>query len=398
MKQSRFTEERIIAVLREHEAGSKTGDVCRKHGISSATFYKWKAKYGGLDVSEARRLKVLADENAKLKKLLAESMLDNAMLKDLNSKKLVTPVARRQAVAHLCSSFEVSQRRACEVIGADRSSVRYLSLRPDDATIRVRLRELASVRRRFGYRRLLLMIRSEGVLINHKKLRRLYAEERLQVRRRGGRKRALGTRVPMALPQGPNQRWSLDFVSDTLTDSRRFRILAVVDDFTRECIVLVADTSLSGIRVGRELDAAIARRGRPMMIVSDNGTELTSMAILRWSQLTRIEWHYIAPGKPQQNAFVESFDGRLRDELLNETLFSSLDHARKLLAEWQDDYNTVRPHSGIGNLPPSIYARLTASDMQRDGTLRCVEGSAPRPVASPSHTGSNDQRILPIAG
>jgi putative transposase len=284
------------------------------------------------------------------------------------------------------------------VIGADRSSVRYLSLRPDDATVRVRLRELASVRRRFGYRRLFLMIRSEGVLINHKKLRRLYAEERLQVRRRGGRKRALGTRAPMALPQGPNQRWSLDFVSDTLSDSRRFRILAIVDDFTRECIALVADTSLSGTRVGRELDAAIVRRGRPMMIVSDNGTELTSMAILRWSQLTRIEWHYIAPGKPQQNAFVESFNGRLRDELLNETLFSSLDHARELLVEWQDDYNTVRPHSGIGNLPPSTYARLTASDMQRDGTLRCVEGSAPRPVASPSHPGSNDQRILPIAG
>ena len=139
---------------------------------------------------------------------------------------MVTPAAKRQAVAHLCSNFEVSQRRACEVIGADRSSVRYLSLRPDDAVIRSRLRELASVRRRFGYRRLLLMLRGEGVLINHKKLRRLYAEERLQVRRRGGRKRALGTRAPLTLPQRPNQRWSLDFVSDTLTDSRRFRILA----------------------------------------------------------------------------------------------------------------------------------------------------------------------------
>ena len=133
-----------------------------------------------------------------------------------------------------------------DLIGADRSSVRYLSLRPGDAVIRTRLRELASNRRRFGYRRLLQMLRFEGVRINHKKLRRLYVEERLQVRRRGGRKRALGTRAPMALPQGPNQRWSLDFVSDTLTDSRRFRMLAVVDDFTRECIALVADTSLSG--------------------------------------------------------------------------------------------------------------------------------------------------------
>ncbi len=202
----------------------------------------------------------------------------------------------------------------------------------------------------------------------------------------------------MTLPQGPNHRWSLDFVSDTLTDSRRFRMLAVVDDFTRECIALVADTSLSGTRVGRELDAVIARRGPPLTIVSDNGTEFTSMAILRWSQQTRIEWHYIAPGKPQQNAFVESFNGRLRDELLNETLFSSLNHAREVLAEWQDDYNTVRPHSAIGNLPPATYAKLHASDMQRDGPHELIWGSAPRPVASPSHTGSNDQRILPIAG
>ncbi len=158
---------------------------------------------------------------------------------------MVTPVAKRQAVAHLCSSYEVSQRRACAVIGADRTSVRYRSVRPDDGIVRSRLRELAAVRRRFGYRRLLLMLRVEGMLINHKRLRRLYREERLQVRRRSGRKRALGTRAPMTLPQGPNQRWSLDFVSDTLTDSRRFRMLAVVDDFTRECIALVADTSLS---------------------------------------------------------------------------------------------------------------------------------------------------------
>ncbi len=311
---------------------------------------------------------------------------------------MVTPVAKRQAVAHLCSSYEVSQRRACAVIGADRTSVRYRSVRPDDGIVRSRLRELAAVRRRFGYRRLLLMLRVEGMLINHKRLRRLYREERLQVRRRSGRKRALGTRAPMTLPQGPNQRWSLDFVSDTLTDSRRFRMLAVVDDFTRECIALVADTSLSGTRVGRELDTVITRRGRPLMIVSDNGTEFTSMAILRWSQQTRIEWHYIAPGKPQQNAFVESFNGRLRDELLNETLFSSLDHAREALAEWQNDYNTVRPHSAIGNLPPVTYAKLIASDMQRDGAPELMWGSAPRPVASPSCTGSNDPRVLPIAG
>lgn len=307
---------------------------------------------------------------------------------------MVTPVVKRQAVGHLAQVFEVSQRRACQVIAADRTSMRYRSVRADDAALRARLRELAAVRRRFGYRRLQLLLRREGTVVNHKKLRRIYREERLQVRRRGGRKRALGTRAPLALPQGPNQRWSLDFVSDTLTDSRRFRMLTVVDDFTRECVVLVADTSLSGLRVGRELDVAIARRGRPQTIVSDNGTEFTSMAMLRWSQETQIEWHYIAPGKPTQNAFIESFNGRLRDELLNETLFTSLHHARQALADWKDDYNTVRPHSAIGNVPPAAYAKLSDPAMQRDGSLELLRGSAPRPVASPSLQGSNEGRAL----
>jgi putative transposase len=309
----------------------------------------------------------------------------------------VTPVARREAVAHLCQTYEASQRRACQVIGADRSSIRYVSQRPDDGPFRARLRELAGIRRRFGYRRLHLLLEREGVHMNHKRLRRLYAAERLQVRRRGGRKRALGTRAPMTLPQGPNQRWSLDFVSDTMTDGRRFRILAVVDDFTRECLCLVADTSLSGTRVVRELNSIVAVRGRPMMCVSDNGTELTGMAILRWCQETAIEWHYIAPGKPQQNAFIESFNGRLRDELLNETLFTSLAHARVVLADWMDDYNTVRPHSAIGNMPPAAYAKISAPVMQRDGTLR-LRGFAPRPVAQPSQTGSNDEQTLLIRG
>ena len=238
--------------------------------------------------------------------------------------------------------------------------MRYRSSRPDDAAVRARLRELAAVRRRFGYRRLLVLMRREGLIMNHKKFRRLYREERLQVRRRGGRKRALGTRAPMTIPQGPNQRWSLDFLSDAFADGRRFRILAVVDDFTRECLALVADTSLPGLRVVRELEAIIAGRGRPAMCVSDNGTELTGMAVLRWCQEMRIEWHYIAPGKPTQNAFIESFNGRLRDELLNETLFTSLAQARAVLAAWKDDYNNVRPHSALGNLTPTEYADRSA--------------------------------------
>jgi putative transposase len=271
---------------------------------------------------------------------------------------VVTPVARREAVAYARTAFDLSERRACAILGVDRASVRYSSSRGEDANLRGRLRELAAQRRRFGWRRLMILLAREGITPNHKKLRRVYAEERLQVRRRGGRKRALGTRAPMTLPQGPNQRWSMDFVSDALSDGRRFRVLAIVDDFTRECLTFLADTSLSGVRVARELDALVALRGKPLMVVSDNGTELTSTAILRWSQERGVEWHYIAPGKPTQNAFVESFNGRLRDECLNETLFRSLGHARAVLSAWRDDYNNVRPHGALRGLTPARAAEL----------------------------------------
>jgi len=256
----------------------------------------------------------------------------------------------------------VSQRRACSALNIDRSTVRYQSRRDDDAELRATIRRVSKERRRFGYRRIHVMVEREGHKVNHKKLRRIYAEEKLQVRRRGGRKRALGTRRPMVLPDGPNQRWSLDFVSDAFTDGRRFRILTVVDDFTRENLALIADTSLSGQRVTRELDQVIAERGMPGTIVSDNGTEFTSMAILKWVQDAGIDWHYIAPGKPTQNAFIESFNGKLRDECLNETLFSSLADARESLEAWQKDYNRYRPHSSLGNLTPMEFAEKMSMD------------------------------------
>ena len=282
-------------------------------------------------------------------------------------------------MAHAQEAHGISQRRACSLLGVDRTSVRYRARRPDDAPVRARLRELAAERRRFGYRRLGILLAREGTRLNHKKLRRLYAEERLQVRRRGGRKRAVGMRAPMVLPQAPNQRWSLDLVSDALTDGRRFRIFTVVDDFSRECLALVADTSLSGVRVARELDAVIARRGRPLLLVSDNGTELTSNAILKWSQDRQVAWHYIAPGKPQQNAFVESFNGRLRDECLNETLFTSLPHARAVLARWQADYNHVRPHSAHrGATPAEISSRAT-----KPRTMEVLASTIPTAANSP---------------
>ena len=270
---------------------------------------------------------------------------------------------QREAVGRVMERHGLSQRHACRLVGLDRSTLRYQRKRPDDATVRQRLRELAAERRRFGYRRLGWMLAREGHAMNHKKLYRLYHEERLMVRRRRGRKRALGTRAPMTLPNAINQRWSLDFVSDTLSDGRRFRILCIVDDFSRECLATVVDTSLGGVRVVRELEHLGFERGTPRVIVSDNGTELTSCAVLRWAT-GRLDWHYIEPGKPVQNAFIESFNSKLRDECLNEHVFLNLAEARETIEAWRYDYNHMRPHGSLGALTPTEFAVLKGQEMQ----------------------------------
>ncbi|WP_094447701.1 MULTISPECIES: IS3 family transposase [unclassified Rhizobium] len=369
MKKQRFTEEQIIAVLKEQEAGAKAADLCRKHGISEATFYNWKAKYGGMEVSEAKRLKALEDENARLKKLLAEQMLDAAALRELLGKKMVGPAAKREAVTHLKAMMGLSERRACQIISADRKTVRYRSCRPPEVALRAKLRDLANERRRFGYRRLFVLLRREGEPSGVNRIYRLYREEGLSVRKRKARRRAVGTRAPILVEAKANARWSLDFVHDQFACGRRFRVLNIVDDVTRECLAAIPDTSISGRRVARELTTLIERRGKPGMIVSDNGTELTSNAILAWSKDHKVEWHYIAPGKPMQNGYVESFNGRMRDELLNESLFFGLDHARSAIAEWADDYNHFRPHSSLGYQTPASYAdtiAATGSNAARD--------------------------------
>jgi putative transposase len=309
---------------------------------------------------------------------------------------MVTPVARREAAAHLRSAHRMSERRASRVIGADRGSLRYQAIKPDDGPLRERLKALAVERRRFGYRRLHVLLRREGQIVNRKRVQRLYREEKLTVRRRGGRRRALGTRRPMETPVAANQRWSLDFVADQLTDGRRFRILEVYDDCTRECLALVADTSIGGRRVARELDAIIAWRGKPATIVSDNGTELTSNAILTWADARKVGWHYIAPASPWQNGFSESFNGRLRDEMLNETLFSSLPHARAALETWRQDFNEVRPHSSLGYLTPRAYADSLAAETDRRAAN--PDHSARRSLASGHIEGSDQPRTLIMTG
>lgn len=250
-----------------------------------------------------------------------------------------------------------SERRACKVAKQERSSQRYQSQKNDD-DLRERLKRLAAERRRFGYRRLAIMLKREGVTANLKRIYRVYRETGLAVRRRKGRKRALGTRMPLPHPDAINQIWSLDFVSDALACGRKIRLLGVMDQCSREGLALTVDTSLPGTRVVRELDRLVAQRGRfPKCIVSDNGPELTSQAILRWAQERGIDWHYITPGKPSENGFTESLNGKIRDEFLNEHWFATLAEAQQLAAEWLHDYNHVRPHSSLNYLTPMEFVR-----------------------------------------
>ena len=313
---------------------------------------------------------------------------------------MVTPSVRRNVVAHVVASHDVSERRACRTLGVDRSSHRYRSRRPTDTELRARIRTLAHERRRFGYRRLFILLRRDGETSGKNRIYRLYREEGLSVRKRKGRRRATGTRAPILTVARANARWSLDFVHDQMASGRRFRILNIVDDVTRECLASVADTSISGLRVVRELAAVMERRGRPGMIVSDNGTEFTSNAVLSWASSMRIDWHYIAPGKPIQNAFAESFNGRMRDELLNESLFFGLGHARTEIAAWIADYNTERPHSALGYRTPAAFAAtLVPNATAATGRSAAVCGaSAAQPVAQCQADSVSIQKTLPRAG
>jgi len=235
--------------------------------------------------------------------------------------------------------------------------IRYVRIPKDDAALRRRLEELAAERRRFGFRRLAVLLRREGLVVNIKRVLRVYREANLQVRKRMKRRVALGRGDPAPRLWGMNERWSLDFVHDTLEGGRRIRTLNIVDDYTRECLAIEVDTSISGHRVARVLDAIAGVRGYPTTIVMDNGTELTSLAMLSWARDRKVRLHFIQPGKPTQNAFIESFNGRFRDECLNEQQFSTLTEARSIIEAWRVDYNTYRPHRALQDQAPEEFAR-----------------------------------------
>lgn len=272
----------------------------------------------------------------------------------------MTAAGRRKVVTWAREAAGLSERRACRFLGVARSTVQYRSVRPPDRELRARLRELAEERRRWGYRMLHVLLEREGHEVNHKRVYRLYREEGLQVRRRRRRKRAIRPRRSLETPSSSSERWSMDFIHDELANGRRLRCLTVVDDFTRQAVAIEVSHSIPGERVAEVLDRAGLRRGLPGTIVCDNGPEFTSRCLDQWAHDRGIELSFIRPGKPVENAFVESFNGTLREECLNEHWFLSLREAKREIEAWRVDYNRVRPHSSLGNLTPAAFAAKEA--------------------------------------
>ena len=292
----------------------------------------------------------------------------------------MSPQLRREAVLVMQGDVELSQRRACGLMELYRGTCRYRRRRAQDGRLRRRLRELAEARRRFGYRRLQVLLQREGWHLNHKRVYRLYVEEKLPLRRKRGRKRST-VRQPLPQPVAANQVWSVDFMSDALSSGRRFRTLNIVDDYTRECLAIAVDTSLGGGRVVRVLEGLKQGRGLPLKIRSDNGPEFVSRAVDQWAYEQGLHWHTIQPGRPMENGYVESFNGRFRDECLNENWFTDLADAREKIAQWRQDYNQVRPHSALGYQSPEEFAQSLAAGYGKDAGWARLENAARFPLS-----------------
>ncbi len=271
---------------------------------------------------------------------------------------MVTAAQRREAVNHV-KNRRFSERRACRLVGFSRSAAWYRLKGRNNSGLRDRLKVLAERYPRYGYPTLHDMLKAEGRVINPKRTYRIYREEGLQVRTKR-RKKLTRPRVPMLVPDAVNQRWSVDFVSDQLANGRRFRVFNIVDDFTRECVLQIVDFSISGQRLTVELERLATSRSLPKIIVCDNGPELTSKAMFFWAKRTGVKLHLIQPGKPTQNAFVESFNGKFREYCLDLNWFSSLKDARSTIDTWRTHYNHVRPHRSLGKKPPAVFAREVA--------------------------------------
>ena len=290
---------------------------------------------------------------------------------------MVSPQAKRAAVTVLMTERDFGVTRACGLVGISRSLFRYRSRRSDSGPLRDRIEAIAATKRRYGYRRVYLRLRREGWEVNRKRVYRLYREAGLAVRRRKRKRIGVFERKPLPKPTAANVSWSMDFVADGLIGGRRLRCLTIVDDCTRECVAIEVDTSLPGLRVKTVLDRLADNRGLPQSITVDNGPEFDGKVLDQWAYRTGVQLSFIRPGKPNENAYIESFNGKFRDECLNEHWFISLAHARRIIEAWRIEYNTERPHSSLGNRTPQEFATDRTKKEEKDVILAAGSNAIP---------------------
>ncbi|MGH9705732.1 MAG: IS3 family transposase [Candidatus Acidiferrales bacterium] len=368
MRRKRFSVEQIVGVLKQVEVGVAVVEVCRQTGITEQTFYRWKKQYAGLETDHVRQLKQLQEENARLKRLVAELSLDKTMLQDVLAKKNVKPSRRRPVVEYLGGVYRVSQRRACQVARIPVSTFRYQSTQEPRTALRLRIREIAQARIRYGYRKIRVLLKREGWKVGKKLVYRLYCEEGLALRHKPRRRRcAAANRRERTKATAPNQAWSVDFVADQIADGRKFRALTIVDVFTRESLAIEVGQSLKGTDVVRVLSRIGSQRATPKTLYCDNGTEFTSQVMDLWAYRAGVKIDFSRPGKPTDNAYIESFNGTFRSECLDAHWFATLAEARQVIEAWRHEYNASRPHRALGERTPNEIASEFAASRELTG-------------------------------
>ncbi|WP_139834154.1 IS3 family transposase [Marivita cryptomonadis] len=362
MKKTRFTEAQIMGVLRQMEGGVPAAELCREHGMSSATLYKWRAKYGGMDASLISEMKAMAEENRRLKRMYADVSMQNDLLKEAPGKKVTGPAQRRELAVKAVAMKGVSIALACRAFGVSETCYRY-SPKLDDENEQIAdlLLGLTKAKKTWGFGLCFLYLRNvQGHGWNHKRVYRIYRELELNLRIKPRKRLKREKPDELAVPEAPNEVWSMDFMADRLGDGRQFRLLNVLDDFNREGLGIEVDFSLPAERVVRALNRIIEWRGPPGTIRVDNGPEYVSSTLTIWAEKQGITLTYIQPGKPQQNAYVERYNRTVRHEWLDLYIFESIEEVQQIATEWLWSYNHERPNMGNGGMTPAQKLRMAA--------------------------------------
>ncbi|WP_232056229.1 IS3 family transposase [Tuwongella immobilis] len=374
--QKRHTPEQIIQKLRLAEKlqseGQTIAQVCQRLGVSEQTFHRWRNQYGGMKADEARRLKELEAENVRLKRLVADLALDKQMLQEVVRKKILTAAAGRAIVAELAATFDVSQRRVCEVVGLHRSTMRQRPApREDEARLVEAMLELVGRHPRYGYRRIWVLLVRAGWRVNRKRVSRLWKAQGLRVPRKIRKKTRLGQLAngcSRYRAEGKDHVWCWDFIHDRTTSGSTLKVLSVLDEYTRECLALEVGRSMGSREVIGVLAELVEVRGAPGHIRSDNGPEFIAGAIRDWLAGAGVGTLYVEPGSPWENGYAESFHSRVRDEFLGVEEFASVTEAKVLAGQWRREYNHERPHSSLGYKTPAEYGELCP---RHDSAARC---------------------------